>query len=159
MPNTTKETLWTVLDLFEKHSVTYWLDGGWCVDALYGEQTREHRDIDINFDSEKTDEMIAALKDLGYVPETDWLPVRAEFSHEKLGYLDIHPFVSSGKSVKQANPGGGFWEFPQEYFGIAVFDGRKIPCISLEGQKVFHSGYELRDKDLHDLDILKRIKQ
>lgn len=62
MANTTKETLWTILDLFEKHSVTYWLDGGWGVDALYGKQTREHRDIDINFDSEKTDEIITALK-------------------------------------------------------------------------------------------------
>ena len=37
-----------ILDLFEGLSVTYWLDGGWGVDALYGKQTRDHRDIDIN---------------------------------------------------------------------------------------------------------------
>ena len=24
-----------------------------------------------------------------------------------------------------------------------------IPCISIKGQKIFHSGYELRDKDKH----------
>ena len=64
--------------------------------------------------------------------------------------------ISDG-NVKQANPKGGFWEFPQEYFGRAVFDGREIPCISLEGQKVFHSGYEPRNKDLHDLCILGKI--
>lgn len=159
MANTTKETLWMILDLFEKLSVTYWLDGGWGVDALYGKQTREHRDIDINFDAAKTDEVLAALKDHGYVLETDWLPIRAELSHTELGYLDIHPFVIEGGVIKQANPEGGFWEFPQEFFGTAIFGGRTIPCISLEGQKFFHSGYEPREKDLHDMDVLSKLQQ
>lgn len=146
-----------ILDLFESLCVTYWLDGGWGVDALYGKQTREHRDIDINFDAAKTGVVLKALKDLGYVLETDWLPVRAEFAHSRYGYLDIHPFDIGEKSVKQANPEGGFWEFPREYFGKAVFEGRTIPCISLEGQKAFHSGYELKEKDLHDIEILEQI--
>ena len=47
----TKETLFTVLDLFDSLDVTYWLDGGWGVDVLFGRQTMEHRDIDIDFDS------------------------------------------------------------------------------------------------------------
>ena len=157
MTNTTKETLWMILDLFEGLSVTYWLDGGWGVDALYGRQTREHRDIDINFDATKTEDVLTALHDFGYVLDTDWLPVRAEFSHPKLGYLDIHPFVIEEKTVKQANPEGGYWQFPTEFFGTTVFEGRKILCISLEGQKVFHSGYEPREKDLHDIQILDLI--
>ena len=61
------------------------------------------------------------------------------------------------KTVKQANPEGGYWQFPTEFFGTTVFEGRKIPCISLEGQKVFHSGYEPREKDLHDIQILDLI--
>ena len=65
------------MDLFEELGVTYWLDGGWGVDALYGKQTREHRDIDINFDAAKTEVVLKALKALGYVLETDWLPIRA----------------------------------------------------------------------------------
>ena len=35
--------------------------------------------------------------------------------------------------------------------------GRTIPCISLEGQKVFHSGYDPKEKDLHDIKILEQI--
>ena len=50
-----------------------------------------------------------------------------------------------------------YWEFPQEYFGKAVFEKRTIPCISLEGQKVFHSGYDPKEKDLHDMKILQQI--
>ena len=45
------------------------------------------------------------------------------------------------------------------YFGTAVFEGRSIPCISAKGQQVFHSGYELRDKDIHDLSILDAISK
>jgi hypothetical protein len=41
--------------------------------------------------------------------------------------------------------------------GKAVFEGRTIPCISLEGQKVFHSGYDPEEKELHDIEILMQI--
>ena len=157
MTNTTKETLWRILDLVEGLSVTYWLDGGWGVDALCGKQTRDHRDIDINFDAAKTQDVLTALQDLGYVLDTDWLPVREEFSHSKLGYLDIHPFEIEEEIIKQANPEGGYWEFSRDYFGTTVFEGREIPCISLEGQKVFHSVYEPREIDLHDIRILDMI--
>ena len=156
---TTRENLWKILDLFEELSVTCWLDGGWGVDALYGKQTRDHRDIDINFDAAKAQDVLTALQDLGYVLDTDWLPVRAEFSHPEMGFLDIHPFVIEEGTVKQANPEGGYWVFPPEFFGTTVFEGREIPCISLEGQKVFHSGYEPRETDLHDIRILDMIRK
>ena len=31
----------------EKLGITIWIDGGWGVDALLGEQTRPHHDLDI----------------------------------------------------------------------------------------------------------------
>ena len=49
---------------------------------------------------------------------------------------------------------GGWYEFQPDYFGTAVFEGRSIPCISAKGQQVFHSGYDLREKDIHDLSII-----
>lgn len=50
---TTKEDLAFVIALLENADITYWVDGGWGVDLLAGKQTREHRDIDINFDSKQ----------------------------------------------------------------------------------------------------------
>ena len=47
----TQEDLFEVLDMIEQLGIRYWLDGGWGVDALVGRQTREHRDVDINFDA------------------------------------------------------------------------------------------------------------
>ena len=34
-----------------------------------------------------------------------------------------------------------------------------LPSISLKGQLVFHSGYEPRPTDLHDLEILHRLEE
>jgi lincosamide nucleotidyltransferase A/C/D/E len=43
----TREALVDLLQLFESTGIEVWLDGGWAVDALLGEQTRPHKDVDI----------------------------------------------------------------------------------------------------------------
>lgn len=155
-----KEALFRILDVFDRSGVTYWLDGGWGVDVLYGQQTRAHRDIDIDFDSRYTERLMEMLQSMGYVLNTDWLPVRAELYCQEYGYLDIHPFdVSDPEHIRQANPDGGYFEFKADYFGKAVFEGRTIPCISLAGQRAFHTGYELRQEDIHDLEIICKLEK
>ena len=144
---TTKEDLMKVIELFENTGITYWLDGGWGVDILAGKQTRIHRDIDINFDAQHTEKLLNVLLNLGYKIDTDWKPVRIELYSDELGYLDIHPFVlNEDGTSKQADLEGGWYEFEKDYFGSVFFEGKTIPCISLKGQKVFHSGYELEIK-------------
>ena len=32
---------------FEREGLAFWIDGGWGVDALLGEQTRPHSDLDL----------------------------------------------------------------------------------------------------------------
>lgn len=157
---TTKEDLMMIVNLLESLNITYWIDGGWGIDLLAGEQTREHRDIDINFDAQYTEELLNVLLEYGYEITTDWKPVRIELYSEMYGYLDIHPFVLNNDGTsKQADLEGGWYEFEKDYFGQAIFEGKTIPCISIKGQKVFHSGYELRDKDKHDLLILKSLEK
>lgn len=155
---TTKEDLVTVINMLENAGITYWIDGGWGVDLLAGKQTRDHRDIDVNFDSQYTEKLLNLLFEYGYKIETDWKPVRIELYSEKYGYLDIHPFVLNGDgTAKQADLEGGWYEFEKDFFGTAVFEGKTISCITLKGQKIFHSGYELRDKDKHDITILENL--
>lgn len=155
---TTKEDLMTVINILESAGIIYWIDGGWGVDILAGKQTRVHRDIDINFDAQYTDKLLNILLEYGYEVYTDWKPVRIELYSEKYGYLDIHPFVlNEDGTSKQADLEGGWYEFDKDLFGNAVFEGQTIPCISVKGQKLFHSGYELRDKDKHDISIIENI--
>ena len=75
-----------------------------------------------------------------------------------MSYIDIHPFVlKEDGTAKQADLEGGWYEFEADYFGSAVLDGRKIPCISVKGQKIFHTGYEPRDVDKHDMKYIEEL--
>lgn len=156
----TSNMLFSVLDLMDSLCITYWLDGGWGVDVLVGKETRPHRDVDIDFDAAYTEQLITALKAEGYKVTTDQMPVRMELYHPNLGYIDIHPFVLNDDGTsKQADPNGGWYVFEPDYFGTAEFTGRVIPCISPKGQMVFHSGYELRDVDHHDIANIKMVME
>lgn len=154
----TQENLLKVLDIIHSAGIQYWLDGGWGVDVLVGQQTRKHRDIDINFDSKETERLLDILDGEGYQVVEDWLPVRVELYHPELGYIDIHPFdISDEKKIRQADLEGGWYEFEPDYFGRAEFSGRTIPCISAKGQLVFHTGYELREIDKRDIENIKKV--
>ena len=156
--NITEKHLFYVLDLFEDLKITYWLDGGWGVDVLTGKQQREHRDIDIDFDSQHTKKIIKKLKEIGYITVVDWMPARMELKHEEYGYLDIHPLdLKTDGTATQSNPEGGFYLFEKKWFTTTNYKGRKIPCISKEAQLLFHSGYELTEKDQFDIKNLNSI--
>ena len=105
----TQEDLFEVLDMIEQLGIRYWLDGGWGVDALVGRQTREHRDVDINFDAACTEKLRQKLEEKGYEVVTDWSPVRIELYHPQLSYIDIHPFVlKEDGTAKQDDLEGGW---------------------------------------------------
>ncbi len=155
---TTKENLIDVLNLLEDLNVIYWVDGGWGVDILTGKQNRDHRDIDIDFDSKFEEALLEALKNKGYKITTDWSPSRIELHHPELGYLDIHPLlINEDGSAKQADPLGGWYYFEANWFSCSLFEGRVIPCISAEAQKIFHNGYELREVDIIDIKNLEAL--
>lgn len=155
---TTLEDFMTIIRILEESNITYWIDGGWGIDVLAGKQTRTHRDIDIDFDAQYTEKMLELLSIYGYVMETDWAPVRMELYSDKLGYLDIHPFIlNEDGTSKQMNLEGGYYEFEADYFGSGLFEEKIIPCISDKGQKVFHTGYELREVDKQDLEIINKL--
>lgn len=154
----TQENLFAVLDLLDGTGIRYWLDGGWGVDALVGRQTRSHRDVDIDFDARYTEQLLQILKEHGFEIVTDWSPVRLELYHPALSYIDIHPFfIGDDGTAKQADLEGGWYQFEADFFGKAFYQGREIPCISAKGQSIFHTGYELRDVDRHDIKNIENV--
>ncbi|WP_414150550.1 nucleotidyltransferase domain-containing protein [Acetobacterium carbinolicum] len=152
----TKEDLIEVLNLLGSLKMRYWIEGGWGVDILIGQENREHRDIDVDFDAEFTEVLLDALKRKGFAITTDWRPSRIELHHPKLGYLDIHPLIiNEDGSARQADPQGGWYQLEAQWFSTALFEGRVIPCITAEAQKLFHSGYEFREVDRIDMKNLE----
>ncbi|GEM_PF-3666499 len=83
---------------------------------------------------------------------------RIELYHPKYSYLDIHPLqIAQDGSARQDDHHGGWFEFKTTFFTRAFFVGRWIPCLSLDAQRLFHTGYEPREKDLLDMQILDAL--
>jgi lincosamide nucleotidyltransferase A/C/D/E len=136
--------------------VRYWVGGGWGVDVLVGRQTREHRDLDLSLDHTALDRVVAALADLGYTLETDQFPSRGEFACPGVGWVDVHPveLAADHQSGRQHDLAGGWFEYPAGCFTTAVIDGHELPCLTAAQQLTFHTFYEPRAIDLHDIALL-----
>ncbi|MEU4771171.1 aminoglycoside adenylyltransferase [Micromonospora sp. NPDC023644] len=148
----------TVLAALAAVGCRAWIGGGWGVDALVGHQTRAHRDLDLAVAAEHEAAALRALGRLGYVVETDWRPVRVEVVAEGRGRVDLHPltFDEAGDG-HQAGLDGGSFRWPSGCFTTGTIAGRRVDCISVAQQLLFHSGYEPRDVDRADLAWLHRL--
>jgi lincosamide nucleotidyltransferase A/C/D/E len=147
-----------VMDALHAAGVRYWVAGGWGVAVLTGRQTRAHRDLDLAVDATALDPCLSTLRELGYVVETDWLPVRVELKGAGHVWVDVHPVRFDGNGWgRQAALDGPDFVYPPGAFSAGVLRGRSIPCLSPEQQRLFHQGYALRPKDRHDLQQLERL--
>jgi lincosamide nucleotidyltransferase A/C/D/E len=147
-----------VLDALDRDGVRHWVGGGWGVVALTGRQTREHRDLDLAVDRDDLDTGLATLQALGYVVETDWLPVRAELRASGARWVDVHPVsFDAGGHGRQPGLDGGSFEYPPDAFTRGAIAGRRVNCLSVVQQRRFRTGYEPRPQDFHDLAELDRL--
>lgn len=73
-----KDDMLTVLDLLDSLHMEYWVEGGWGADIVIGRQTREHRDLGIDFDAQFTDALLTLRNKQGYTVTTDLRPCRLE---------------------------------------------------------------------------------
>jgi lincosamide nucleotidyltransferase A/C/D/E len=150
------EDLVRLLALFEGESIDVWLDGGWGVDALLGEQTREHDDLDLVQALEDTPRLIEALGHAGYEVAKGELPTCIVLLDEDGHQVDLHPvsFDDSGDGIYVMEE-GGTWPYPARGFtGRGRVLGRTVRCLTPEVQVLCHAGYELDEDDRHDLAAL-----
>jgi len=136
----------------------FWVGGGWGVDVLLGRQTRPHRDLDLAVEHGGLDAALGALAGLGYLVETDWLPVRVELQRPGRGRVDLHPLVFDERGDgAQAGLDGSVFRYPRDGFVLGSVRGVEVPCLSRDLQLTFHQGYQPRDVDLHDLARLREL--
>jgi len=147
-----------VLDLLSalrSLEIPVWLDGGWAIDALLGEQTRVHDDLDLVSRIEDSPRIEEALGEHGYVLAGGGLPHSFELVDAEGHQVDVHPvsFGADGSGV-YAMAGGGEWIFPAAGFdGSGLILGRRVPCLTPEVVMVNHTtGYAL--DDAHERDVL-----
>jgi len=147
-----------VLEVLTRAGVSVWLDGGWAVDALVGEQTRQHDDLDLVVRAKDAAPAISALAQAEFRVEVDERPTRFVLADARDRRIDFHPvsFNPDGSAVqKGAGPSGGDARFPASGFaGHGRIAGRPMACLAPDLLVLFHTGYEPQDKDRHNVRLL-----
>lgn len=141
-----------VLDTLKSAGVQAWLAGGWGVDALLGEQTRPHQDLDLVFDADDGGEQraIESLSAIGFrvmgrePVRTHWWSERIALSDARGHVVDIHPV--SGEAFTAA--------VGADAFVTGKVAGRPVQCLARSVQLRLHEGYEPTDADRADVALL-----
>ncbi|HNB36269.1 MAG TPA: GNAT family N-acetyltransferase [Anaerolineales bacterium] len=141
-----------ILQMFEKNKIGVWVDGGWGVDALLGEQSRRHNDLDIAILHKDVPQLRSLLEAQGYrdIPRDDsWecnFVLGDAFGHE----VDVHSctFDEEGNNIFGV-------AYPYDSLtGSGDIGGHPVKCISPEWMIKFHTGYKLDENDFHDVNLL-----
>jgi lincosamide nucleotidyltransferase A/C/D/E len=143
-----------VLGALRRAELRVWLDGGWGIDALLGEQTRDHEDV---VELDRLDDVLRAVARLGFVLVEDHLPTRAVLRSPAASQIDIHPviFDEDGCGWQQhAAPDGTDCPYPASGFGEGLLLGTTVPCLTPELQVEHHRGYAPRERDRLDMAAL-----
>jgi lincosamide nucleotidyltransferase A/C/D/E len=142
----------------EEAGLRYWLDGGWGVDAVVGEETRPHDDLDIVVELSETDVIIEILGGIGFRPGLDERPTRLLLADRAGRRIDLHPIVidehGAGKQLG-AGPNGGDAPYPAAGLtGRGTVAGRTVHCLTPELLLLHHRGYDPQAKDRHNVKLL-----
>lgn len=142
---------------FKAAGVEIWIDGGWCVDALLGEQTRLHQDLDIAIEHKDVPRLRGILCARGYKEikleeARDWNFVMGD---EHGREIDVHVVVLDRQGNGIYGPVENGLMYPAASLtGTGMIEGRTVKCISAEWTVKFHSGYEPKEKDFRDVSAL-----
>jgi len=158
-----------VVEALQAQGVRFWVAGGWGVDVLAGSQARRHDDLDIVLSDYERDEPRArlALAPLGYrqleVLDGLWMTPRSMLDDgaghqiEVLGIDRARLEGALGSSDAAAGPTSPVEDRHPELFTTGTFDGRRVPCLSVELQLLFHTGFEHRGVDGPDVERLRSM--
>ena len=132
-----------------------WIEGGWGVDALLGEQTRPHDDLDLGVRFQDVEPICEALAEFER-SDDEWPSsfVLRDVSGRK---VDCHPlrFDEHGDGWQSNRSGGPPYRWPREgLVGAGRIDGFEVACITPELQVRWHMHPEYDDVDWADMQRL-----
>jgi lincosamide nucleotidyltransferase A/C/D/E len=148
----TSSNVLNLYNWFKQNGIAVWIDGGWCVDALIGRQTREHADLDIAVHRKDNAKLRRLLENDGYneVIRSDSSEFMYVMEDETGISVDIHTFEydDNGKNIYGI-------EYPfGSLTGTGIIDGQEVNCIDPEFMFRFKTRYEPKEKDIQDVRAL-----
>jgi lincosamide nucleotidyltransferase A/C/D/E len=156
----TRAAVLAVLHRLEAAGLQIWIDGGWGVDALLGEETRSHADLDLAVDRVDLERVQAALASLGFEHATaaePGLPARLVLRDGRARQVDVHPLVFDEGGDGWQDLGGGRWAlYPANGLsGRGRIGEREVNCLTAELQLAFHVGYDPVERDRREVALLR----
>jgi len=167
----TADSMLAVVDALQAAGIRFWIAGGWGVDVLAGSQARRHDDLDVLLADYDNDEARArqALAPLGYrqveVLDGLWMTPRSlldDGAGHQIEVLGIdRERVDRALGADTGSPGGPppVEERSPELFTVGEFGGRPVPCLSVQLQMLFHTGFDLRGVDGPDMERLRSMSR
>jgi lincosamide nucleotidyltransferase A/C/D/E len=157
----TEDDVIEILDLLARAGIRVWVDGGWGVDALIGEQTRSHSDLDLAIDHDVLARAQAAIGGEGFRHDRasePGLPGRLVLRDRRGREVDFHPLKAGegGDRWQQLSESGKAWGWysAEGMNATGLIRGRKVRCLSPALQLRFRMGYEWTERDEHDIRML-----
>lgn len=142
------------LELVDDLNLVVWLDGGWAVDALLGEQTRRHSDLDLFIPAEHAPLLVQHLTLRGFTPQqrSDTTPWNFVYGDSHGRDIDFHLFERDPDGAVVYGTGE---RFPAELLdGYGTIGARTVRCIAPAWEVRWHTGYEVDADDWHDVSRL-----
>lgn len=139
---------------FEAAGLAFWIDGGWGVDVLLGEQTRSHSDLDLAVLHSDLFAFGMVLEALSYRqldrpgdPEWNWV-----FRSPDGWSVDLHGFVldDRGNGIL-GEPADGSMYPVGALDGTGVLGGLTLSCIAAPFVLAFRNSFVPRAVDHHDV--------
>jgi lincosamide nucleotidyltransferase A/C/D/E len=144
-----------VLDRLRTAGIEFWVEGGWGVDALLGEQTRSHDDLDLGVLSTDVVRICAVLSE--FERSDDEWPSSFVLRDAGGRKVDCHPltFDENGDGWQPDRLGGPPHRWPgAELRARGHIAAVEVPCISPELQLRWHVYPEFDDVDWEDVRLL-----
>src|SRR5712691_2106715 len=149
-----------IVRLLAETGIEVWLDGGWAVDALLGEQTRHHDDVDIVLRESDLPRLLEILADKGFSATEGGRPFNFVLRDAKARKVDVHAIVFDGAGNGLFGPLAA--DGKQELYqagalnGRGVVAGQAVRCVSSDFLMTYYAGYPISPTDAHDVDQLHR---
>jgi len=151
-PEMTAADVVDIIMLLEQNGIEIYVDGGWGVDALLGEQTRKHNDLDIALPHIFVPILRELLAARGYkdMPRDDTRDCNFVMGDNQRRLVDVHSYTFDGDGK---NIFGVAYE-PRHLTGSGIINGYPVKCPPPDVMVEFHTGYIVDKNDYHDAKAL-----
>ncbi len=148
----TADDVLNIIKLLKKNDIEVYIDGGWAVDAVLGEITRPHEDLDIAIPHKFTPQLRELLAAHGYKEifrDDSWecnYVLCDDFGH----IIDVHSYVFDEN-------GNNVFGVPYEkhhLVGSGMINSYAINCVTPNALVEFHTGYDVDEGDYKDVKAL-----